>query len=141
MSQSDSLLVKLRKHIIIKQSDLLLVKLRKYYFITFFAGALGGFAGGLIHAIQHFHSFSPQIVIIITLISGINYSSAEIVSLLGNTWWQRVLLWVTTIIIISGLIHLLVQSLDFDFVLRSTPFVPTALLNYLNRKLSVYKKR
>ena len=140
MSQSDSLLVKLRKHcFVIKQSDSLLVKLRKYYFGSFVVGAFGAFAGGFIRAALDSHS--PQIVIIGAIIGGLSYSSAEVVSLLGKTLWQRVLLWVTTVIVISNLIHLLVPSLDFGFLLRSVPFVPISLLFYLNRKFSTYKKR
>ncbi|GAA6620795.1 hypothetical protein [Scytonema sp. NUACC26] len=136
MSQSDSLLAKLRKYcFVINQSDSLLVKLRKHYFVSVVAGAFGGFTYAALN------SHSLQISVIGAIIGGLSYSSAEVVSLLGNTWWQRGLLWVTTVIFISNLIHLLVPSLDFDFLLRSVPFIPSSLLFYLMRKFAAYKKQ
>lgn len=139
MSQSDSLLVKLRKYCFVKnKSDSLLVKLRKHYFVSVFAGTIGGFAGGLIGTVLF--SYSLQIVIIGAIIGGLIYSSAEVVSLLGNTLWQRVLLWGITVIAISGLVHLLVPSLNFHLVLRFVPPVPSALLYYLTRNFPGYKR-
>lgn len=139
MSQSDSLLVKLRKYcFVINQSDSLLIKLRKHYFISVFIGFFGAFAGGLISIVLS--SYSPQILIIGAIIGGLIYGSAEVVSLLGNTLWRRLLLWGLTVIVISNLVHLLVPSLAFSLVLHFVPPVPTALLNYINRKFPGYKK-
>ena len=140
MSQSDSLLVKLRKYcFVINQSDSLLIKLRKYYFISVFIGFLGAFAGGLLSIVLS--SYSPQFLIIGAIIGGLIFASAEVVSLLGNTLWQRVLLWGITVIVISGLVHLLVPSLNFRLLLDFVPPVPSALLYYLTRKFLGYKKR
>lgn len=140
MSQSDSLLLKLRKYcFVINQSDSLLIKLRKYFFVSVVTGLIGGFAGGLVGIVLY--SYSPQIVIIGAIIGGLIFGIAEAVSLLGNTLWQRVLLWGITVIVISGLVQLLVPSLDFPLVLRFVPLVPSALLYYLIRKFPAYKKR
>lgn len=140
MSQSDSFLLKLRKYcFVINQSDSLLIKLRKYFFVSVVTGLIGGFAGGLVGIVLY--SYSPQIVIIGAIIGGLIFASAEAVSLLGNTLWQRVLLWGITVIVISGLVHLLVPSLGFRLLLRFVPPVPTALLYYLIRKFPAYKKR
>lgn len=140
MSQSDSLLLKIRKYcFVINQSDSLLIKLRKHYFVSVVAGFVGGFVGGLSGIVLF--SYSPKIVIIGAIIGGLIFGSAEVVSLLGNTLWQRVLLWGITVIVISGLVHLLVPSLDFRLLLRLVPPVPSALLYYLTRKFPGYKKR
>ncbi|MBE8991927.1 hypothetical protein [Nostoc sp. LEGE 12450] len=61
------------------QSDSLLVKLRKHYLVTIFAGAVGG----LTYAALSSHSL--QIVMNGAIIGGLSYSSAESVSLLGKT--------------------------------------------------------
>lgn len=135
MSQSDSLSVKIRKYcFVIKQSDSLLIKLRKHYFLSLVAGAVGG----LIYAVLD--TQNPQNIIIGAIVGGFGYSNAEVISLLGKTLWQRILLWVTTVIVIINLIHFLVPSLGFDFLFHSIPFIPSSLLNYLTRKLSTYKK-
>ncbi|MDZ8070657.1 MAG: hypothetical protein RMY64_34460 [Nostoc sp. DedQUE08] len=129
MSQSDSLLVKLRKYcFVINQSDSLLVKLRKHYLLTLFAGTLGGFTYAALS------SHSLQIVMIGAIIGGLSYSSAECVSLLGNTWWQRGLFWGTTMAItIGGLIHLLLPSVHYSFLPRLIGFLAAGLPYYLAR--------
>lgn len=137
MRQTDSPSVKLPKYPFgIKESDSFLVKLRKLYFPSLVAGTVGGFAGGFIHALQY--SRSPESVINTAIIGGLSYSSAEVVSLLGKTLWQKILLWVTTMIVIVNLIHLLVPSLDFWF---HVGFAPSSLIYYLVQKLYTYKKR
>ncbi len=122
-----------------RQSDSLLIKLRKYYFASVVGGAVGGFTYAVLS------SYNPQIVMIGAIIGGLSYSSAEVVSLLGRTLWQRVLLWVTTVIVISNLIHLLVPSLDFVSLLRFVPFAPSCLINslyhYLNRMRLISSNR
>jgi hypothetical protein len=120
------------------QSDSLLVKLRKYYFISVFIGFLGAFASGLVSIVLS--SYSPESLIIGAIIGGLIYGSAEVVSLLGNTLWRRLLLWGLTVIVISNLVHLLVPSLAFSLVLHFVPTAPTALLNYITRKFPGYKK-
>lgn len=129
MSQSDSLLVKFRKHyFVINQSDSVLLKFRKYCFATFFAGSLGGFTCAALS------SHSLQIVMIGAIIGGLSYSSAESVSLLGNTWWQRALLWGTTMAItIGGLIHLLLPSVHYSFLPHLIGFLVAGLPYYLAR--------
>lgn len=135
MSQSNSLLVKLRKYcFVINRSDSLLVKLRKSYFVSVVVGGLGGFTYAALS------SHSLQIGMIGAIIGGLSYSSADVISLLGNTWWQRGLLWGTTMgIVVSGLIHLLLPSVDFDFLSGIGSFIPGGLVYYY-LKSSAYKK-
>lgn len=119
------------------QSDSLLVKLRKHYFTSVVAGAAGGFTYAMLS------SRSPETTIMGAIIGGLSYSTAELVSLLGNTWWLRGLLWGTTMgIVVSALIRLLLPSVDFDVISGIASFIPGGLVYYfLEKKLSRNKKR
>jgi len=114
------------------QSDSFKVKLGKYYL----AQLIGEATGGFVYATLSYRS--PQMAMIGAIIGGLSFSSAKIVSLLGNTWWQKGLLWVTTMgIIISCLIHLLVPSANYSLLLNLVSFLPSGLLYYyLNRRFS-----
>ncbi len=64
------------------------------------------------------------------IIGGLSYSTAELVSPLGKTWWLKVLLWGTTMGIIgSALIRLLLPSVDFDSMHIFLPSLTYRLTN------------
>jgi hypothetical protein len=64
------------------------------------------------------------------IIGGLSLSTAELVSLLGKTWWLKLLLWGTTMGIIgSALIRFLLPSVDFDPMLVFTPSLAYRLSN------------
>jgi hypothetical protein len=114
------------------QSDSSFVKILR----SSFAGLVGGAVGGFIYA-SLLWSFHLQSALIAAFIGGISVSIANPVSIVGNTWWQKGLLWGTTMAItISVLVHLLLPSTDLDVVSVVSAFIPSGLVYYfLNERL------
>ena len=114
--------------------DSSLVKLRNHYFAGVVAGAVSGYTYSMLS--------SPSLETAMTgaIIGGLSYSTAELVSLLGKTWWLKAILWGTTMgVIVSVLIRFLLPSVDFDPMYVFTSFLTYGLIN--NLVLSRAKKR
>mgnify|MGYP004469536705 CR=1 FL=1 len=89
--------------------DSSLVKLRNPYFLSVVMGATGSFLSCMLRSV------SLETTMTACIIGGLSLSTAELVSLLGKTWWLKLLLWGITIGIIgSALIRFLLPSVDFD---------------------------
>ena len=76
-----------------------------------FTGAIVGFSLGVL-------DFSHlQTALITTLIGSISFGIAEVISIIGKTWWQNSLLWGTTMgVTIGVLTRLLLPSVDLDTI-------------------------
>ena len=92
-------------------SNSLIVLLLRRFFIGTVAGAVGGFVCGMLGSIQ------LQTALMADLIIGISFGIAEVISIIGKTWWQNSLLWGTTMgIMISLLTRLLLPSIDLNIM-------------------------
>jgi hypothetical protein len=108
----------------VSHPDSSLVKLRNPYFLSVVAGATGSVIYSMLS--------SPSLETTMTagIIGGLSLSTAELVSLLGKTWWLKLLLWGTTMgIIVTALIRLLLPSVDFDPTYVFTPSLTYRLTN------------
>lgn len=89
---------------------------------------LGGAVTGFIYTLLEPPNL--QTALIAAFIGGVSFSIGELVSLVGNTWWLKGLLWGTTTgIIISVLIHLLLPSIDLRVMSVISGFIFYGLLN------------
>ncbi len=115
------------------QSNLLRVTLLRRFVIGTLSGGVGSFVYGILE------SHHIQTALMITFIGGIGFGIAEVISIIGKTWWQSSLVWGTTMgITICVLTRLLLPSVDLNIIsVFAGSFTYSLSINFFEKVLLI----